>query len=498
MFQRIEEAIEFIDEHNLKLTENGATAKSSANAGSLLDLFSVAGSLRSRPQAVTQMFEEAYAEDALLAAKLAFYTRDVREGLGEREAGRLMFRSMAKNHPDAMRKNLRMIAEFGRYDDLCELLDTPVKEDVLRLLHEQLGKDLAAMKEGKPVSLLAKWLPSVNASSRRTVRRARRIAEAFGLNEREYRHTLSALRSYLNVTEVRMSAKEYELIDYEAVSSNAMNRLRAAFFRNDAARYDAYLKSVQKGTKRIHAGTLFPYDIVYKYMKEMGWYMGGSRPYTRPDEVLEAQWEALPDYVGTDENTLVMVDVSGSMSGLPMATSIGLGIYFAERNRGVFANRIMLFSERPILITLYGETLAEKLNEIADLPIGYNTDLEAAFNNVLFEAVRLNVPQSQLPARIVVISDNEIDSLRYQVRWNFVDEMKHRFEEAGYTMPDLILWNVASRQNTFLADGSSENVQFCSGQAASVFKTFINSLHMTPYEYMISVLNSPRYDCITV
>lgn len=486
---------------NLKLTENGALASKSTNTSSLLDLFALAGSLRNRPEAICRMYQRALIEDRLHALKLAFYTRDIRGGLGERNTARCMFRVLAENYPETLKKNLKLIAEYGRYDDLCDLLNTRVREDVIRLLHEQLKKDIEAMQKGQPVSLLAKWLPSVNTSSVHSRRQARMLAEAFGYSEREYRKTLSALRSFLNVTEVRMSAKDYELIRYEAVPSNAMNRYYNAFSRHDRKRFDAYMEQVRTGTKTIHSETLYPYDIVMKYVTSF-WSYGFSSdgPLIRrdADPVLEAQWKALPELLDQQENCLVMVDISGSMYGLPIATSVGLGIYFAERNKGAFQNHIMLFAGVPELIALKGDTLHEKLQFIFSLEPGYNTDLEAAFELLLRTAVRNHMAQSDLPERIVVISDSEIDRLRHSTRWTFVDEMKKRFEKAGYQMPSLVLWNVASRQNTFLSSGDAQNVQLCSGQSVSVFKTLIDTLHLDPYEYMIHVLNNPRYDAVTV
>ncbi|MBQ9824634.1 MAG: DUF2828 family protein [Solobacterium sp.] len=483
----------------MKVTENGASALDSALAGSLLDLFAMAGSLRTRPQAAVPVFRRAMAEDRLLAAKLAFYTRDIRGGLGERDTARVMFRTMADMDPEAMRKNLHLIAEYGRYDDLADLLDSRVKDDVLALLHEQLKADILAMKEGRPVSLLAKWLPSVNTSSSSSRRKARRIAQAFGFSEREYRKTLSALRSYLNVTEVRLTEKAYDEIRYEAVPSLAMHRYGNAFSRHDEKRFGAYLAKVQEGRSSIHADTLYPYDIVRAYCGENIYdFFSFQDRVPQVNPVLEAQWKALPDYLEKPENCLVMVDISGSMYGLPICTSVGLGIYFAQRNKGAFCNRIMLFAERPQLVELKGETLRDQLVEIASLDPGYNTDLEAAFELVLKTAVRLNLPQEELPERIIIISDNEIDCLRRQTDWLFADEMKRRFEKAGYKMPSLVLWNVDSRQNTFHARGDAENVILCSGQAASVFKNLIGTLQMSPYEYMIHVLNNPRYDAVTV
>ena len=483
----------------MKLTENGASALGSAMAGSLLDLFAQAGSLRSRPETAGALFRRALIEDRLPAVKLAFYTRDIRGGLGERATARLMFRILADMYPETMRKNLHLVAEYGRYDDLLELLDTRVQEDVLVLIQQQLKQDITAMKEGRPVSLLAKWLPSVNTSSLSSRKKARRIAGALGLTEREYRKTLSALRSYMNVTEVRLSAKDYELIQYEEVPAAAMRRLHHAFEKHDSERFSAFVEKVNQGLASVHSDTLFPYDIVRSYYEHDGFgFSFGGFDIPEPDPVLEAQWKALPDYTDSEENSLVMVDVSGSMYGLPICTSVGLGIYFAERNKGVFHNMFMMFAERPRLVELRGETLRDKLAEVFSQDPGYSTDLEAAFELVLRTAVRNDLPQAEMPARIIVISDGEINRLRAQTDWLFADEMKRRYEKAGYTMPALVLWNVEARHNTFHAKGDAENVQLCSGQAASVFKNLAGTLKMSPYEYMIHVLDNPRYDAVTL
>ena len=481
-----------------KLTENGAFASESAAAGSLLDLFSAAGSLRSRPGQAASMYAAALASDRLSAVKLAFYTRDIRAGLGERMIGRIMFRTIAHLYPQIMRKNLKYVAEFGRFDDLVDLLDTKVKDDALLLLKKQLAEDIAAMGQGKPVSLLAKWLPSVNTSSCKARRKARMIAAAFGYTEKEYRKTLSALRAYLNVTEVRLSAKEYEQIDYEAIPSRAMLRYRNAFRKHDADRFEKYIADVSKGTAQIHSSVLYPYDLVHQYAdcSQLYWY--GLGIVKEENALIEEQWKALPSYINDEENTLVMVDVSGSMYGRPIETSMGLGIYFAERMKRMFHNRIMLFAEKPRFIELKGETLRDKLIQILSQKPGYSTDLEKAFELVLRTASANQLEQEDLPSRIVVISDNEINRLTSQTRWLFVDEMKARFEAAGYQMPSLVLWNVDSRQNTFHALYDEENVVMCSGQSLSVLRSLIDTLKMTPYEYMMHVLNNPRYDCITV
>lgn len=476
-------------EQNKKYTENYATANKSTNSA-LVDLFAQAGSLRSRFEDIPLMFIKAFNENRLLATKLAFYLRDIRGGLGERQAARIIFRTLAEYEPEIMKKNLIHITEYGRYDDLMCLLDTSLKDDVISIIKERLTIDLKNMSEGKEVSLLAKWLPSINTSSVQTRAQAKAIIEALDMSMKEYRKTLSALRAYLNVTEVRLSAKDYDYIKYEQVPSNAMMKYRSAFMKNDGERFKAYLDSLEKGETTINASTLFPYDIVEKYL-----YSGDE---LTNDAVLEQQWKSLPDYVEGNNNFLIMADVSGSMYGRPMATSVGLAIYFAERNKGPFANKFMTFSSQPELVEIKGTTLREKVFNVMNADWMMNTDIEAAFELVLDTAIKYGSPKEEFPDSIVIISDMEIDRCTNSQDWLFYDNMKKRFEQAGYDIPNIVFWNVNARNNTFHASLENKGVQLASGQSPSVFKTLIEGIYLSPYEYVVQVLSDERYDCITI
>ena len=473
-------------EQNYTLTENGALAPNSTS-NALTDLFSVAGALRgAKEDRIIEKFAKAMAEDHLLAVKLAFYTRDVRGGLGERRTGRLMFRYLARYYPDIFARNIRYIAEYGRYDDLIDLLyEAP--DLITELIADQLKDDIGNMKEGRPVSLLAKWMPSINTSDRKRVLKGRYLAKKLGMSEKEYRRTLSSLRKYLNVCEVRMSAKEYAPIVYQEVPSKAMNIYRNAFRRNDPERFGEYLSGLANGETKVNASVLYPCDIVEKYL-----YQGNGK-----DVLLEEQWKALPDYVEGENSFLVMADVSGSMSGRPMATSVGLAMYFAERNKGPFANTFMTFSARPELVTIKGKDLFEKIDFIRNASWSMNTDRKAAFELVLHTAVKYHVSRDEMPSSIVVITDMEIDFCGTR-DWTFYDLMQARFRQHGYEIPNLVFWNVNSRKDTYMASFDRKGVQLASGQSASVFASLVKGLNMTPYDYMLSVLNDERYDRIQV
>lgn len=469
-------------ETSTTLTENGGRALSTTG-DTLLNLFAVLGALRTRPVDVIDKFDAAFRENADLATKMAFYGRDVRGGLGERAVGRLMIRELTLFYPEVVTANLKNIVEFGRWDDLFVLFGTDCEDSMVEFVKMQLVSDYKNMKSNQHVSLLAKWMPSINASSEHTKSLAHCFVKAFNTTPRNYRKTLSALRKYIDVTEVKMSANKWTDIDYKAVPSNAMSNYGSAFARHDHDGFTRYMDAVKSGDVKINTATLYPYNVIETLEK-------GNR------DVAEAQWKALPNYVEGDNNFLIMADVSGSMSGRPMHTSVGLTIYFAERNHGTFANKFMTFTDVPKIVEVTGNTLYEKYRSITH-HVGYNTNLEAAFDAILSTAVRTRCPQADLPKALVIISDLEIDY------WDggsltFTEEMRKRFADAGYEMPKLVYWNVDSRKDTFLASKNDPNAILVSGQSASTFKNLIRGIDLSAFEIMVQTLDDPRYDCVVV
>ena len=490
-----------------KTTENGAAAYNSTAQGALLDLFSQIGALRPRSdQDIRQKFAAAFKEDKLLATKMMFYAGDIREGgLGERRTFRICLRWMAENHSDIVLKNLELIPHFNRFDSLFELVGTKCESAMWEMVAKTLTEDVRAMKSSTttkhiPVSLLAKWMPSENTSSEKTRALAAKAIRALKLTPRKYRKMLSALRKHIGVTERLMSAGEWDKIDYAKVPSYAMHNYGSAFAKHDHERFDAYLKSVSKGEIKIHAGVLYPYDLVGKYLNASYYnaiHCGDCNVAKNTDSVVEVQWKAMPNYLTKPMNAVVMADVSGSMmssNGRPMATSIGLAIYFAQHNTGAFHNQYMTFTSDPHFINIKeGASLLDCVKQVASAGVGYSTNLERAFNEVLEVAVTNHVPKIQMPETIVVISDMEIDKyMRPGRHWDFLKTMRYRFEAFGYKLPKIVLWNVEARKDTVLSQ--SEDVIFISGQSASSFKALCQNLDgVTAYELMLQVLNAKAY-----
>ena len=472
-------------------TENGADAKNTTDS-SLLDMFATIGSMRNRSEdEIIQKFELAFQGDALGAIRCLFYARDIRGGLGERHVFRVLLPYIAEKQTDILNKNIGFIPEYGRWDDFYPLIGTKSEEKAWDIIATQLLKDKVNVQNGETCSLLAKWLKKADASSPNTRKLGIYTAKKLGMSVYDYKRLCVKLRRYIDVVEQRMSANEWDTINYPSVPSRAMMNYRKAFARHDQERFDEYLNKVQSGERKINSATLYPYDIVEKIL------------YGHEDsKVLEVQWDNLPDYVDGDVNAVVMADVSGSMSwdgGRPLATSIGLAMYFAERNKGAYHNLFMTFSGNPQFVELKGNTIFQKIEFISRADWGNNTDLEKALLKILDVAIENHCSQKEMPKSLIIISDMEIDEADGQNhRENFYDYVSRVYEEHGYKIPNVVFWNVDRRHDVFLADKNRKGVQLVSGQSASTFKNLIGCVDKTPVEMMYSVLNSERYQTIQI
>lgn len=487
-------------EANKTVTENGAlTYKTTESA--CLDFFAVSGALRKAEESrILDYFKRSWTEDKDLTMKILFYTRDIRGGLGERRIFRLLLSFLANQEPETVIKNLSYIPEYGRYDDLLVLLGTPsCRQAVVQQIRSQLESDKKALeqmehqipKKEEPVfiSLLAKWLPSINASNKETVKTAKFLAKSLSMCESEYRHLLSALRCQIRIIENYLRTKDYTF-DYEKQPSKAMYKYRKAFIRNDKERYQKFIENVGKGKAVLNAKTLYPYEVIEPILVPKVSISKEER------QVLNATWTSLPDYT-SDENSIVVVDGSGSMycgyiNPKPISVALSLGIYFAEHNKGVFHNHFITFSETPQLAEIKGNDIYEKVqycstyNEIA------NTNLFAVFELILRTAINHHIPQEELPSKIYIISDMEFDSCTKDSKKTNFEAAKLQFKKAGYQLPDVVFWNVASRNTQQPVKQNELGVSLVSGCSPSTFQ-LATLKECTPYTQMLEILQSERY-----
>ena len=475
-------------------TENGAAALNTTG-DARLDLFGSIGSLRTADKKrITRLFSEAYKEDPLFATRIAFYARDIRGGLGERQTFRTILQYLAGYHPEALRPNLDLVGVYGRYDDLYCLIGTPMEDEMWAAMKAQFEEDRVNLQAGNAVSLLAKWIKTADASSEKTRKLGILTARKLGYPVYEFKRLVRAMRRHIGVVEALMSDGRWDEISYPDVPSRAMMVYRKAFRRHDEERFGRFIQKAVMGKAVIHSAALYPYDIVEKVMQMNH---GGYMVRVVEDRALEAQWRQLPDYVEKGTNALVIADTSGSMLGRPMATSVGLAVYFAERNTGPYHNMFMSFSSTSHIQVLKGETLAQKIHSIDINDWSSSTNLMAAFQHILDIAIRNRVPEDEMPRSLIVISDMEIDHCG-NGDWTFYERMSREFRRCGYRIPNIVFWNVDSRHDTFHADKSRAGVQLVSGQSATVFRQVMQCVGMDPVRAMEKLIGSERYAAIAV
>ena len=477
------------NEANRTYTENGAVTYATTYSD-CLDLFATIGALRSsNEQEIISRFVRAFTEDPNLALKTLFFARDVRGGLGERKVFRVCLQWLAHNAPASVKKNIPYVAEFGRWDDLLSLLGTPCEKDAMLLIKKQLEADLESMDMGDDVSLLAKWLPSVNASNAQTVQYAKKIARFLGMTDATYRKTLVKLREHIRIIENSLREKDYSF-DYSKQPSKAMFKYRKAFYRNDGERYGEFLGKVSRGEAQLHTGTLTPYEIIKPFFYE---HVGDQEA-----SAIDATWNAQEDFT-RDENALVVIDGSGSMYSrtdpMPATVALSLGIYYAERNTGAFHNHFITFSERPQLVEIKGVTILEKVRYCHDYNEVANTNIQKVFELILRAAIKNSVPQSEMPSTLYIISDMEFDCCARGAELTNFEYAKKIFAEAGYDLPRVVFWNVQSRNKQQPVTQNEQGVALVSGCSPRIF-SMLKSGILSPLGYMLDILGAERYEKI--
>ena len=367
------------------------------------------------------------------------------------------------------------------------LMNTPAHAAAVALLREQFEMDMKSLASGEPVSLLGKWLPSINAHNSEAVKLAKQLARAFGMNEAQYRKALSALRQKICILENNLRERDYTF-NYACQPSKAMFKYRKAFLRNDEVRYRSFMQSVSAGEAVLHTGVLMPYEIV-------------SAAYNAvPSEraALDVTWNALENFT-RGENALVVADGSGSMywggNPTPATVAQSLAIYFAEHNQGIFHNHFITFSMTPQLVEIKGNDIVEKVRFCRTFNECANTNLQAVFELILQTAVMNRLPQAMLPTTLYIISDMEFDTCAANSSLTNFEQAKQLYRSYGYELPHVVFWNVQSRNEQQPVKINEQGVALVSGCNPRLFSQVMSG-ETNPYTYMMNVIGGERYRMI--
>jgi hypothetical protein len=451
------------------VTENGmVTNSSSLNA--CVDLFFVIGAMRGQDVArLISKFSKAFNESPVTALRILFWARDARSGAGERKIFRDILKYLAETHSESLAKNIEYIPEFGRWDDVLTLfgtsLDTQAKSLIMSGLNANNG-------------LCAKWMP-------RKGKHAIALEKHLNLSPKGYRKMLV---EKTNVVETAMCARDWSAITYNHVPSLAMSRYTKAFAKNDGVRFDQFKNSATT----IKADALYPYDIL-KSLKYGGDATVGIK-----------QWASLPNYLtNTEERILPVCDVSGSMSTPAgnnpnlscMDVCVSLGLYISERNVGKFKDAFITFSSNPQLQYLTGN-IVDRMHQLSRADWGMSTNLEATFSLVLNQAIKHSLPEDEMPTTILIMSDMEFNQAT-RSHETAMKMIERQYNEAGYTIPKIVFWNIQSRQDNIPVSFDKNGTALVSGFSPAILKSLLAGEDFTPVAIMNKTVNSERYACIT-
>ena len=528
--------------NNLTFTENGANALKSTTSA-VLDLFVKAPSML-KPndddiEELKSLIRTAIEEDPQLTLKCIFYLGDIREGAGVRKVFTESIRLLAEEYPKMLKFVLPQIPEFSRWDVLVKsLLYTDFEDALTGIIRYQLESDL----ESTTPSLCAKWLPSPNSSSKNTRKLGRRLSHLLNFSGKKltgdpdvdkeikkedniiFSKILTRLRKDLDIVEHYIATIDYDKIDYSKVPSVALNRYQSLFLKYDNARFMKWVYEAAEGKAKINSKRLYPFEIIKNILDNSLHFLyirSENRISMTKAFLADAQWKNMEDVIeGKELNWLVMADVSGSMEdydNIPIATSIATAIYCAEKTQGVFHNKFMTFSKKPEIVDIKGDTICEKVENAYRANWGFNTDLEKAFDLILEVAVNNKLKQEELPQTLLIISDMEFDEARGQYYYHdnedsktLFKEIQEKFNKYGYEMPTCVFWNV-NADVKFPVDSEEKGCILLSGYSNNNFRALLGAdliqeeprlidttekVTVTPYESMVSILNSERYEKI--
>jgi hypothetical protein len=453
-------------------TTNGMPAFTTTG-DALVNLFYTIGASRNNPEQAVRQFVAAFAEDKLIASKIAFWARDIRGGAGEREVFRKILAYLSKHNPEIVRENLDLVPEFGRWDDLF------VIEKGTKARKEAMEMFAIAIQNGN--GLACKWAP-------RKGEEAVELRQTLGLTPKGYRKTIV---NGSNTVEQLMCAKDWNSIEFGKLPSVASARYQKAFGRNAQEKYAKYIDALQKGEAKINAAAVYPYDII-KSLK-----MGNAA-------VAVEQWKALPNYMG-DAKILAMVDVSGSMScaaGAKMGNvscldvALSLGLYCADKLTGPFKDTFLTFSSSPELLHIKGD-LREKMDQMNRSKWDMSTNISAAFSTILAHAVRNKVSAEDMPETLVILSDMQFDRCA-AFPGSALTNVRKQYQAAGYEMPKIVFWNINATYGNTPCTVNDQGVILVSGFSPALFKQILSAKEFSPYAMMMEVIGQDRYAKVVV
>lgn len=462
------------------------------------------------------LFQKAVKIDPKVAIALVFHLRDPRGGKGEKDLAIVCMLWLRSAYPLTYISNLEAFIDYGCFKDLHRVVKSVHKNSEpilgekswieLEYAAEVISHDLEVLKnwdrasDEKPpaFTLCAKWLPSVNKQNFNREENGSQGSlmasllfpptenKHAGWSEKQYRYALRDLRAALNVVEQKMSARQWDKINFETLPSCAHNLYREALKKHQPEKYQAYLDALKVGEAKINSTGMEPHVLLRPYSKSR------DAPI---DQTIEGQWKDMISKLKSHRDKIraesridevlddfAIVDVSGSMVGIPMEVAIALGLILSELSTGPLAGKVCTFHETPTIFDVKGETLLDRYRCLASAPWGGSTNLWKAFQLLLDMGVTVR--------NFFIFTDMHFDQANRGNNWSdSYTILKEMFEKKGLKIPNIIFWNLRASTVSFPTTSSTPGVAMVSGYSPQLMKIFMSADTFDPVSIMMNTIH---------
>jgi hypothetical protein len=538
------------DNVTTKVGVNGETVYTEEGVGdyrvSLFTMLNRGLDIKYISENVSKIYDKKVPEEMRDLFVMAFQTRDVRGGKGERKLFHNFMKTLYNHDKEVVTKVIHLIPEYGCWRDMWELIKIipELELNILIVTREYFIRDKMAMNKltSNTMSLLAKWLPREKSGTYPGL--AKKIAK-FIYNEGssdmkcmvKYRKDVSAMNKALKTVEINMCGQNWKEIIPEAVPGRCLKNNTSAFLNepgyyseDDKLRYpdsedrmecrkhfQEFIEDLKSGKKKAHgANTVMPHELVERALKNG----------TSTDElsINQGQWDSIKDEtlsLGGLGKCVPMCDFSGSMDGRPKLISLALGILISEINHSAFKDHILTFDSKPVWHSFTNmSTIKEKLDSIkGSIGQGLNTNFYMACLKIIEKMIKHRVPVGEEPEDLIVLTDMGFDeasshdskclnSCGQNVDWpRQLERIRDEFKEAGervwgegngWKPPRIVIWNLSAQYKDFHATAGQDGVVQLSGWSPSILKALQKGgvQTMTPYQGMRVIIDDERYDAV--
>lgn len=488
----------------------------------------------------------------IILFKMIAHTRDIIDGKGEYALSYMMLNEWCNVMGEDLAKFMLLYFvtdvngehPYGSWKDikyLCNYLmenkngATVLISELQNLINQQLRKDEENYKEGKNISLAAKWAPrekskkfgwlfkSLACNYYPEYLNAPEETQSYRKGvlkcKTHYRKLLSRLNRHIDTLQIKQCAHEWASINFDNVTSISLAKQKKAFLNINkdgterhehnadrqicAENFKKFISLAENGEKTIKGKRLSMVD----YTKNALNLLESQSHYNNSNErnLLNMQWKDNSTLTEPLGKMIAMVDVSGSMDGDPLMAAIALGIRIAEKS--VLGKRIMTFSAQPSWVNLDDcNDFVSMVYKVKEANWNMNTNFYAALNLILNSIIENKLsPESVEDLVLVILSDMQMDAADEDYSKNSLyDVIKKKYAEAGirvfgkpYNPPHILFWNLRAT-NGFPCLSTDVNCSMMSGFNPALLTNFseeglVALDKCTPWYVFMKNINNERY-----